>query len=230
MEETEFWRDYELIRGEVDRSIETFYTYLSIHKVANDNREIYLTMNRNPSFWNINLYALQTTFFITMGRIFDDGKDAHSVHKLVSSALAHPEFFSKEALAKRKTRGQGKPTWLEEYLENVFEPGIADLRSIKSQLKPFRKMFDEAYRDIRNSVFAHTLIKESESVSKLFGKTKISAIGEILYVLKDMLEAMWQLYNNGRRLEFGNTSKDYKDRIESTTHSVLLEITKNKGA
>jgi hypothetical protein len=93
MEEKEFWDDYEIIRNEVDRAIEAFYTYISIHRIANGNREIYLAMNQHPTFWNINLYSLQTTFFITMGRIFDDGKDTHSVHKLLSSALAHPNFF-----------------------------------------------------------------------------------------------------------------------------------------
>ena len=230
MEEKEFWDDYEIIRNEVDRAIEAFYTYMSIHRIANDNREIYLAMNQNPTFWNINLYSLQTTFFITMGRIFDDGKDAHSVHKLLSSALAHPDFFSKKALAKRKTKGNEKPIWLDEYLKDVFEPGIPDLRQIKIQLKPYRRKFDEAYRDIRNTVFAHTITKDSEAVSKLFGNTKIPEIEDILYVLKDLLESLWELYHNGRRLEFGKASKNYASRIEQTTHDVLLNLTGGKKA
>ena len=224
MEEPEFWNDFELIRNDVDKAIEAFYTYISMHNVASENLEIHRAMNRNSTFWSINLYALQTTFFITMGRIFDDGKDAHSVHKLISGALAHPEFFSKKALSNRKIKGQEKPPWLEKYIENAFEPGVSDLRNIKKLIKPFRKLFDNSYKDIRNSVFAHTLIKESESVSKLFGKTKISDIEDILYTLHDMLQAMWELYNNGRQLEFGKNSKNYKNRIEKTTYDVLLKI------
>ena len=230
MNEAEFWHDYELIRGEVDKAIETFYTYLHIHKIANDSREIYRAMNRDSTFWIISLYSLQTTFFITMRRIFDDGKDAFSVHKFVSSALAHPEFFSKKALAERKSEGQEDPDWLEGYLRNVFEPGVSDLKKIKRQLSPFRRKFDEVYREIGTSVFAHTLIKDSEAVSKLFGKTNILDVENILYVLKDMLESLWQLYNNGRKLELGKTSRDYKDRIIKTTDSVLLKIRNSKMA
>jgi len=198
VDDSEFWSEYHLIRGEVDKAIEIFYTYLYIHKIANNNREIYLAMNRNPTFWIINLYSLLTAFFITMGRIFDDGKDAFSVHKFLSSTLAHPEFFSKDALTKRKSKGQSDPEWLNDYMKDVFEPGVSDLRNIKKQLTPFRKKFDEVYRNIRRSVFAHTLKKTSESVSELFGKTNISEIEQMLYMLKDMLESLWQLYNNGR--------------------------------
>jgi AbiU2 len=222
--EVEFWNDYELAREEVDKAIETFYTYLSIHKIAADNKEIYSAMNKNPTFWNINLYSLQTTFFITIGRIFDDGKDAFSIHKFIQSTLAHPEFFSKKFLAKRKSKGNSEPDWLNDYLKDVFEPGVSDLKIIKNQLTPYRKKFDDAYRDIRKSVFAHTLIKEKDSVSELFEKTNISEIKQILYTLKDMLEALWQLYHNGRKLEFGKTPKDYEKRIEKTTQAVLLEI------
>lgn len=230
MDEIEFWNDYELIRGEINKAIETFYTYLSIHKIANDNKEIYREMNNNSTFWNISLYSLQTTFFITMGRIFDDGKDAFSIHKFIQSTLAHPELFSKKSLAKRKSKGNSEPDWLNDYLKNVFEPGVPDLRIIKTQLTPYRKKFDDAYRNIRRSVFAHTLIKESDSVSELFGKTNISEIKQILYILKDMLEALWQLYHNGRLLEFGHTPKDYEERIEKTTQNVLLSMIDKREA
>jgi hypothetical protein len=92
------------------------------------------------------------------------------------------------------------------------------------------KKFDEAYRDIRNTVFAHTLTKDNHAFSKLFGNTKIPEIVEILYVLKDLLDSLWELYHNGRRLEFGRASKDYLSRIEQTTHKVLLELTRDKKA
>jgi len=224
VDETKFWNDYELIRSEVDKAIEAFYTYLCIHKIANENKEIYRAMNKEATFWNINLYSLQSTFFITMGRIFDDGKDTFSIHKFVQSILSNPEFFSKDSLAKRKSKGNSKPEWLDDYLKDVFEPAVSDLRKFKIQLTTFRKLFDDAYRNIRRSVFAHTLIKEDESVSELFGKTDISEIKQMLYSLKDILEALWQLLHNGRKLEFGNTSKDYEERIEKTTYSVLSKL------
>ena len=145
-----------------------------------------------------------------MGRIFDDGKDAHSVHKLVSSAIAHPEFFSKESLARRKTDGAKiAPDWLDDYIREAFEPEISHLRCIKKQLKPFRQKFDLTCREIRNSVFAHALVKDQQAVSEMFAKTQIGEIEEILYVLQDLVQTLWQLYHNGRSLDFGQTPHEY---------------------
>ncbi|WP_425523909.1 hypothetical protein [Desulfatitalea alkaliphila] len=107
---------------------------------------------------------------------------------------------------------------------------MSDLKKFKSQLTPSRKLCDEAYRNIRSSVFAHILVKKDESVSGLYGKTNISDIKQILYSLKDILEALWQLLHNGRKLEFGNTSKDYEERIEKTTCSVLSRLLSKKIA
>ena len=97
MNEKIFGKNYELIRQEVEIAIECFYTWLEINNLASDNEGIYKTLNKNPTFWNINLYGLQCSFFIVLGRIFDDGYDAYSIHRFIKSCLANPQFFSKEA-------------------------------------------------------------------------------------------------------------------------------------
>lgn len=225
MTESEFWSNFEHIRGEVDKASHSFYTHLTIHRTAGENREVYRALNRHPTFWNIQLYALQSTFFITMGRIFDNSKDAHSVHKLVLGAIAHPEFFSKEALAKRKTDG-GKtaPDWLDEYIRDAFEPETEHLRTIKKQLKPYRKKFENTCLELRNSVFAHTLVKDRETVTEMFEKTDLVEIEEILYVLQDLVQTLWQLYHNGRPLDFGQTSREYKDRVVEETRAAMIGL------
>lgn len=225
MTENQFWRDFEHIRGEVDKATQCFYTYLTIHATAGENKEVYRALNRHPSFWNIQLYSLQSTFFITMGRIFDNGKDAHSVHKLVATALAHPEFFSKEALARRKTEsGKTAPDWLDEYISNAFEPKIDHLRTIKKQIAPYKKKFENTCLEIRNSVFAHTLVKDRDSVKAMYAKTEIVEIEEILYVLQDLVQALWQLFHNGRPLDFGNTSREYKNRVVEETRAAMVSL------
>lgn len=225
MTENEFWSDFEHIRGEVDKATASFFTYITIHATAGENKEVHRALNRHPSFWNIQLYSLQSTFFITMGRIFDMGKDAHSVHKLVSAALANPEFFSKEALTKRKTEGgKTSPDWLDEYITNAFEPKVEHLRAIKKQLSPFRKKFENTCLEIRNSIFAHTLVKNRQAVTEMFAKTEIVEIEEILYVLQDLVQTLWQLYHNGRPLDFGNTSREYKTRVVEETRAALISF------
>jgi hypothetical protein len=82
-----------------------------------------------PTFWITARYSLITTFFVTLGRLFDEDRNAHSIHKLLRATGAHPEYFSREALAERKRRasGGGEPDWLGNFLKDAWEPDAADL-------------------------------------------------------------------------------------------------------
>jgi hypothetical protein len=224
MIESEYWRDYELTRDEVNTAIESFYTYVEIHNFAAEDDDIYRTLNEAPTFWNIQLYCLQTAFFIALGRIFDNGKDVHSVHKLLAATLAHPEYFSKRALSIRKTAGKEKPEWLDNYLAEAFEPCVSDLRALKKAVAPYKKKFDSVYGDIRDSVFAHKILKEKERVSELFGKTQMKDIDDMLYFLYDLMESLFFLFHDGRRPKLGAGTYAYKERIKNTTRNVLRTL------
>jgi hypothetical protein len=53
---------------------------------------------------------------------------------LVSATIAHPDFFSKEALAGRKRDGETDPEWLQAYLADVWVPTAKDLRPLRKML------------------------------------------------------------------------------------------------
>ena len=162
---------YQIIHNEVIAAIDSFYTFLAIHNFAAEELEVRRYLTEAGSFWNLQLYSLRTTLFIVVARIFDDAPDAHSVHKLVAATIAHPQFFSKHALGARKTPpGQPKPPWLDEYLANVQEPSVTDLRLLRKAVAPHKKTFEELYRPIRHEVFAHKILKDGEAVSALFGQ------------------------------------------------------------
>lgn len=72
MSEEEYWRIYHLIRGEVEAAIKSNHAYLTINNLVVGDPDVYERINRFPAFWQLNAYALQTTFFIVFGRIFDN--------------------------------------------------------------------------------------------------------------------------------------------------------------
>ena len=37
----------------------------------------------------LNSEQITESFFMALGRIFDDGKDCHSIHKFISSCISH---------------------------------------------------------------------------------------------------------------------------------------------
>ena len=84
--------------------------------------------------------SLQTSFFMVLGRIFDQDSK-HNIDKLVKTAQENREIFSKGALAKRKTeQSNNADEWIDDYLKSVYEPTAKDFRELRKKVKEFREV------------------------------------------------------------------------------------------
>src|SRR5712691_5853044 len=128
---------FESIVNEITEATCAYYTSMAINKFASAENENYQKINGDGHFWSGQLYALQTTWFIILGRIFDPTRGAYSIHDFLKTTVAYKGFFSKQALAerKRKAAGQGEPAWLDDYLRSAWEPTTADLEKIRSTIE-----------------------------------------------------------------------------------------------
>jgi AbiU2 len=224
MSEVGYWKDFEFISGEVDRAIELYYTSKELNKLVAENKNLLDYFNEAPSFWIIQRYALESAFFITLAKIFDPGKDALSIHKLIRATIKNPNYFSKKSLATRKSEGKEKPEWLDQYMDEVTEPAVIELRALKKSLSPFTKQIDAVYRPIRNQVIAHNITRDIEAVGVLFAKTNQFEIEQLLYFLRDLMQCLWQLYHNGIIPTLGKSSREYEDRIKVSTKKALSKL------
>lgn len=227
MTETQYMEELDLIINEVNTAIECFYTLNEINNYAFEDVRIYKVLNENSTFWNINLYSLQATFFIMLGRIFDDGPDTHTIHKLLEATVAHPEFFSINALGARKSAAGLLPDGVDSYLANAFAPKVADLRVFKNILKTHRTKYDTTYADIRSHVFAHNLVVDKQEVGILFDKALIVEINNMLYNLKDILDVLRDLLQNGHHPEFGKRTYEYQNIIKLRVRKILDQLVLN---
>src|SRR3974377_896117 len=105
--EKEYWRDYDIIRNDVNAAMVSCYTHRALNHIAASDRELVQKLNRSPDFWRVTSFRLQSTLFIVLARILDHDDKVHSVHQLLNATTAHPEFFSKAALRARKLSIQG---------------------------------------------------------------------------------------------------------------------------
>jgi hypothetical protein len=199
----EYWRVFHLIRGDVEAAIKSNHAYLTIHNLAVAERSICDKVNRFPEFWTLNAYALQTTFFVAFGRVFDTRHDSLSIQKLVEATIANPAFFSKAALRHRKRESaniQGPdPDWLLEYVRDAWEPTQAELQPIRDALTPHCDKFREIYRPIRHKAFAHRSAEDETAIAALFGRTLIGEVSIILRFLHTVLWAITEMAWNARR-------------------------------
>src|SRR6266700_3550973 len=113
MTDQEFRQLFEVLDGEVEMAISCFYTDRALNQAALDDAAVYSFLNRHAGFWNVHRYCMQSTFFITLGRVFDTNGDVRSLHTLLGAVIKHPELFSKDRLRARKIAlVRSTPEWL----------------------------------------------------------------------------------------------------------------------
>lgn len=100
--EHDFTRELEIFRTECEAAAKYFYGYLGIHELARRDKQVFDVLNRNAFFWNTVLSGLQTSAVITLGRIFDQDQQSHSLDRLISIARSNVAIFSRSALASRR--------------------------------------------------------------------------------------------------------------------------------
>jgi hypothetical protein len=127
------------VRGDVEGVIASITAYIKFHNLSAADIKVLEKVNRTPDFWRLNAYALETTFFVSLGRVFDKRNDAWTIQDLVENTIERPGFFSKAGLRERR-RAQGvdgkDPDWLEESMSRAWEPRRNDLEVLRNELLP----------------------------------------------------------------------------------------------
>jgi hypothetical protein len=135
--EIEYWRDYDIIRNDVNAAMVSCYTHRAINHVAAADRNISQRLNRHADFWRVISFGLHNSLFIVLARILDSDPELHSIYQVLNATTGHPESFRKAALRVRKLSIPGtepNPPWLDEYVQNAWEPTVQDLRRLRKAL------------------------------------------------------------------------------------------------
>lgn len=200
MPATEFERELEVFRNEVTGATQLFYAHLGIHAAMHDREEITDWINQAPLFWASCLYGLQSSAFIAVGRVFDqDPKSKHNIDKLIRIAQNNPAIFSKQALGARKQgASRNWPDWLDGYLDQAYVPGAEDFRRLRKHIAKWRSIYNDKYRPIRHQLFAHRGVSGDASKA-LWQKTQVREFQLLLRFLRQLHEALWELFHNGKR-------------------------------
>jgi hypothetical protein len=151
--EDEFERELEVFRTEAKAASQFFYAFLSVHGVAGDVPAVFKLLNSAPLFWNTNLGGLQTSTFVTLGRIFEQNS-THNIDRILRIAQDNPQIFSKAALGNRKKKASpDRHEWLNDYLRDAYVPKQSDFRRLRKLVRKYRKIYEEKYREIRHKIF-----------------------------------------------------------------------------
>ncbi|HUU27212.1 MAG TPA: hypothetical protein VM123_05330 [archaeon] len=199
--ENTFIQELEVFRTEAESVIQFFYAFLSINASLADNKKALRLVNETPLFWRTNVGALQLSFFIALGRIFDqNSKSKHNIDKLLRVALDNMDIFSKEALEARKIKGsENSNVWIDDYMKHVYVPTFIDFRRLRKYVSDYRKVYNNRYREIRNMVFAHKGLSKPGDVQILFSNTNTRKLQYLSLFPIRLYNCLWELFHNGRK-------------------------------
>jgi hypothetical protein len=198
--EKEFEEELQCFHREIERGIQAFYAEWAIHSIASANQQVLDNLDATPYFWQTVLYSLRTAYFIILGRIFDQSSQ-HNVGKLLKISQNNLEIFNRASLANRKraSSNNADPWWLPQYLRDAYEPKPSDFIRLSKYVARRRKIYENAYRDIRNKIFAHKVILSKSKFDDLYKKTNVGEMGSLFVFLSRLHLALLELYYNGRK-------------------------------
>jgi hypothetical protein len=174
-------RELEIFRQEAEAGAQFFYSYLAVHELAKRQRRVFRMLDENALFWNTTLGGLQTGATMALGRIFDH-QSPHNINTFVRLTGQHRTIFTKTALARRK---QG--------------PTPEDFRRLNEDVKKYRRLYEEHYRDVCNRLYAHKQAADPAAVAALVKYTSIRDLQRRFTFLLQLHETLRELFYNGTK-------------------------------
>lgn len=188
-----------VFKSEADECVACLYTYLTIHAVAGKSAIIRDHVNHNALFWRTTLRALQSNLLLALGRVYETDTP-HNVGTFMRNISENRTAFSRAALRGRKAASFVDEAGLNIYMQDTRVPSRSDFRRVANFVKEHRKTYLSKYHDIRNKVFAHTLVVDSAEITALFSKTNIRELQRMTTYLGRLHDGIWGAFHNGGRI------------------------------
>ena len=206
---------------EVQIACQAFYAMKNLHTSPFHDKNIHRRMNRNARSWNIITHSLQVTTFITLGRIFDESGDSHSVHSLLNHCMRKRHEFSRGWLYRRKIRDGFDEKVARDYVRDKHPPCKVFFKRLKKTKTAYMGLYRSFYQPIRHNVFAHKIALSIEDSQRHFNQTSIAGIEDILCFLFQLDRIIWELINNGRMTDLCDHNCIEGNLIEKDVRKLL---------
>ncbi|MFW1090830.1 hypothetical protein ACEV9O_23210, partial [Vibrio parahaemolyticus] len=187
--------------NEVSGLTRTYFSWKYINVIASSDENVRKSLNENPTAWTTILHSLQTTMFITLGRIFDIDDEAFSIHKFVKYCAENVDQFSRLSLKQRKMEGEETPKWLEGYLNTAHYPKREELLRLRGEVSKQCKIYDQSYKPIRHRFMAHKEFAAIGTAASLFAETNIKELEGIISFCNQIKFVIQEQYYNGKKIQ-----------------------------
>ena len=213
-------RSFEIQLGNFRResgvAAQYIYAEMAIQHAASKSKRLLNRLNTTPTFWLSCSAALQSSAYISLGRIFDT-KSNYNVAALLDAMEKSLDIFQREGLASRKRNGSEiDPPWLPDYLESAHYPTIKDINRLRAMVEKYRAIYERAVKPARNKYLAHREKEESAEVKALFAGGTVRELWRLTTFLHQLYEVLWEQLHNGRRPVFRSLRHSVKSIYDAS--------------
>lgn len=216
-----FKKELDIFGSEVGIAAQNFHSFLELSRLAKRKR-VYSALNSKAAFWNIHTHAVQLTFFIVLGRIFDTGKDVHGWSRLLKVTEDNLHVFSKEEFEKREISKNGNAEWIEGRTRECIPITNKRLMQIRKYIARYHKQY-RSFENIRHQYYAHKICVDKLEQKKLFSAAQIGKIEKIIQALANAHDVLWQCYENGRPRRLNQPNNFWKNHAIKDTRKMVLD-------
>ena len=195
---SEYKKHYRAFEQNIAFAVRTWHHNVHLNNRANEDSAILAALNKAPRYWLDQRYSAVQTTIIFLGKIFDNDGRAHNVDKTLKAANDEKERFSKAELRKRKVELGGEFEGIDEYVANATELNSNDLKVICAEVKKAKAIW-ETIKPLRDKIYAHNEMLSDAERKDLFEAVKNEDINNILQILSNVSDALWQAEFNGHK-------------------------------
>ncbi len=194
--EGEWVRELEHIDNQLTHVLDVFNFLEELFRLSNESEAARGVFNSTPLFWHVFRDCLQESLFMGLGRLCDLSSDVVNVRRVLSGAMAHPEFFTAEALRRRLAKPSLTESYANHLIGSAWVPGGgADLRFLKEAVSRHLDRIEQIYSPIRDCYYGHRLTENDAHA--MFERTNREELGETLDVLRQLVAGLRFFYDNG---------------------------------
>jgi hypothetical protein len=156
--EGEWVRELEHIDNQLTHVLDVFNFLEELFRLSNESEAALGVFNSAPLFWHVFRDCLQEALFMGLGRLCDLSSDVVNVRRVLLGAMAHPEFFTAEALRRRLAKPSLTESYANHLIGSAWVPGGgADLRFLKEAVSRHLDRIEQIHSPIRDCYYGHRL-------------------------------------------------------------------------
>lgn len=206
---SEYKKHYSEFARSVNFAVRTWYHYVYLSQKVREDPVIFKALSKAPAFWSSYNYSATQTVIIFLGKIFDNDGNTYNIDKMRNATYNGLNHFSKSELRKRKVVSGGEFDGLDEYIQNASELDGKSIKVISEQVKQAKKLW-ESMKPLRDKIYAHNEVLSEGERNELYKAVKNSDVNNILQILLNISNALWNAEFNGHKPDF---LFDYTDPI-----------------